>query len=213
MPGFKLSATGKNQVLGPGVWGSGAGGVAEYLLYVNSSNFLSVAFLDTVFGSHSITSSTTLGTSTTHHAAVVFNAGTATLYLDGVSQGTATWTGSLASQATADYDIGKNNSSDANNFLAFNGSIDEVRVSKTARYTSGFSPTTTQFTPDANTISLYHFNSSTTTGYTQTETFVKTAFTLMPNTPKMVVINLINHQGNRGSLVNVSQQVKYINTP
>jgi len=38
------------------------------------------------------------------------------------------------------------------------GKIDEVRISKVARYSSNFTPPTTAFTTDANTLALYHFN-------------------------------------------------------
>ncbi len=44
----------------------------------------------------------------------------------------------------------------------FQGAIDEVRVSDTARYTGNFTPSKLPFNPDANTMMLYHFNSDTT---------------------------------------------------
>jgi hypothetical protein len=44
----------------------------------------------------------------------------------------------------------------------FQGAIDEVRVSDIARYTSNFTPSKTPFTPDNNTMMLYHFDSNTT---------------------------------------------------
>jgi len=45
----------------------------------------------------------------------------------------------------------------------FNGLIDEVRISKTLRYTEkGFDVPTGEFTPDADTIVLYHFNEVST---------------------------------------------------
>ena len=40
----------------------------------------------------------------------------------------------------------------------FTGKIDELRISKTARYNSSFTAPTTKFEKDANTIALYHFN-------------------------------------------------------
>lgn len=40
----------------------------------------------------------------------------------------------------------------------FNGMIDEFRISTEARYSANFTPYPIQFTPDANTRALYHFN-------------------------------------------------------
>lgn len=41
----------------------------------------------------------------------------------------------------------------------FTGLIDEVRISKVVRYTeAGFTPPTKAFTPDADTVALYHFD-------------------------------------------------------
>lgn len=40
----------------------------------------------------------------------------------------------------------------------FDGELDEIRISNTARYTSSFTPQKTPFINDNNTISLYHFD-------------------------------------------------------
>jgi len=40
----------------------------------------------------------------------------------------------------------------------FNGKIEEFRISNIARYTTNFTPPATEFTLDANTVALYHFN-------------------------------------------------------
>jgi hypothetical protein len=47
------------------------------------------------------------------------------------------------------------------------GYIDEVRVSKIARYTSNFTPTTSAFTNDSNTVLLLHFNGANGATYTE----------------------------------------------
>ncbi|MDP6586876.1 MAG: LamG domain-containing protein, partial [Anaerolineales bacterium] len=72
---------------------------------------------------------------------------------------------------------------DEDNSQYFNGYIDEYRISDTCRYTTGFTPSTTQFTSDANTKLLIHcgetksgttgsgatFTDSGNTGHTVTE--------------------------------------------
>ena len=43
----------------------------------------------------------------------------------------------------------------------FAGYLDEVRFSKSVRYTSSFTPSTSAFANDANTLLLVHFDEST----------------------------------------------------
>lgn len=45
-----------------------------------------------------------------------------------------------------------------NGIRGFTGFIDQVRVSNTTRYTSNFTPPTTEFVDDANTVFLAHYN-------------------------------------------------------
>jgi len=55
--------------------------------------------------------------------------------------------------------LGRSKFSDAPFFDPyFNGIIDEFRISNVIRYTTDFTPQTSEFTPDANTVALYHFN-------------------------------------------------------
>lgn len=50
-----------------------------------------------------------------------------------------------------------------NGTTAYNGFIDEFRISNSARYTSNFTPPTSQSISDVNTISLNHFEQTTIT--------------------------------------------------
>jgi hypothetical protein len=47
---------------------------------------------------------------------------------------------------------------DPNTYPSFSGWIDEMRLSNTLRYTANFTPLLAPFTPDANTVGLYHFD-------------------------------------------------------
>ncbi|MGQ9490412.1 MAG: LamG domain-containing protein, partial [Anaerolineae bacterium] len=47
---------------------------------------------------------------------------------------------------------------DSNYYPSFSGWVDEVRISNVVRYTSNFTPPAAPFTPDADTVGLYHFD-------------------------------------------------------
>jgi hypothetical protein len=51
-------------------------------------------------------------------------------------------------------------------YPSFNGWMDELRISNTVRYTAAFSPPAAPFTPDDNTMALYHFDEGTGTTIT-----------------------------------------------
>ena len=107
-----------------------------------------------------LNSTGTISLNTWTHVAAVWTGSTLTIYKNGTSIGST----SVASmyQSTAAFAIGGfyNNASDP-----YIGYIDEVRISNNARYTTTFTPSTSAFTNDANTIFLMHAdgtNGSTT---------------------------------------------------
>lgn len=72
-----------------------------------------------------------------HHVAFVREGTMLRLFLDGISQGTATFTGSMDT-ITDTLDIGYDNNG---GIRFFNGYIDEIRITKgVARYTADFTP-------------------------------------------------------------------------
>jgi|ETN02SMinimDraft_2_1059926.scaffolds.fasta_scaffold14543_2 hypothetical protein len=91
-----------------------------------------------------------LSDNTWHHIAFSWNSGTGYVFVDGVDQ-TSTESITTWSDFAADIHIGVHNGASY-----MNGLIDELRVSDTARYTAGFTPSTTQFESDANTLLLIH---------------------------------------------------------
>lgn len=48
-------------------------------------------------------------------------------------------------------------------YRSFNGWLDELRISRTVRYTGNFLPPRFRFQPDGNTVALYHFDEGTGT--------------------------------------------------
>ena len=97
----------------------------------------------------------TLAIGTWYHVAVARNAGTTKLFLDGTEIGTYTDANDYGS--TTPVVIGSDYQ--ASPTEAFNGHVDEVRISKgAARFTAGFTPTTTEYSSDINTVLLLHAN-------------------------------------------------------
>ena len=98
----------------------------------------------------------TLAAGTWYHVAVARSGGTTRLFLDGTQIGTYTDSNDYGS--TTPVVIGSNYDTSAPT-EAFNGHVDEVRISKgAARFTSGFTPTTTEYSSDLNTVLLLHAN-------------------------------------------------------
>jgi len=116
----------------------------------------------TIFGNcceQRLTAPAELTPNTWHHIAVTLNnaANTGTLFLDGTI---------VATNSSMTYDV-SNVQPTTQNWLGrsqyptdpyFNGTIDEFRISNNIRYTANFTPQPIQFTTDANTVALYHFN-------------------------------------------------------
>ena len=100
-------------------------------------------------------------TGTWYHIALVGTGGNATkFYVDGVQKGStlsATFSGANVGGFTC-------GSQARDNMQYLNGYMDEFRISNTARYTSGFTPSTTAFECDSDTVLLIH--SDTTNGST-----------------------------------------------
>ena len=92
-------------------------------------------------GNSSTRSGGTLSTGTWYHVAVARNNGTTKLFLDGVELGTGADTNDYGT--TKPVIIGSDYQ--ASPTEAFNGHIDEVRISKgSARFTGAFTPTTSR---------------------------------------------------------------------
>lgn len=105
-----------------------------------------------VFGGSCLQTPEPIPSGAWHHIAVTFGASKLTLFVDGELVATGPGPTTLPSSPTA-LGVGRN----FHNNFRFGGSIDEVRVSRTVRYTGAFSPAA-YHTPDADTIGLWHMD-------------------------------------------------------
>lgn len=118
----------------------------------------------------SIVTTSNIGDGAWHHVAVVRqqSTGVIRIYIDGTQEASGTYsTGDLRYDGSASG--GQNNDQivlgrekhDLGS--GFNGSLDEIRISNSRRYTSGFTPTTRPHPVDSNAMALYHADSASGT--------------------------------------------------
>jgi len=91
----------------------------------------------------------TINTGTWYHVAFVRSGNNITVYHNGTSVATGTW-GTAVNWSAAGPEIAKYSS------YYFDGNMDELRISDTARYTGNFTPSTTPFVEDSHTVLLMH---------------------------------------------------------
>lgn len=133
-------------------------------VFFESNNLKTTIYYDTGFGLN-LSGSWTPSDSTWYHIALVRNGATTSLYADGTSVASDT----SQTMRTPNYClvVGRNG---PNNNGYFNGWIDEFRFTKgLARWTADFSASlpSSQYSDDANTVSLLHFNEADGSTYTK----------------------------------------------
>lgn len=116
-------------------------GAVKFYYYNGSSTLLS-------------TTGVTLTTGTWYHLAMVKTGSTLKIYVDGVERASGTISGTPQWSTSVAFTIGTGRLNTTPYY--FNGYLDEVRISKTARYSTGFTPSTTAFTNDSDTLMLLH---------------------------------------------------------
>jgi hypothetical protein len=107
-----------------------------------------------------------LSLDTWYHLAAARSSTNLHIFVDGVQQGaTADVSTDTFYNSTVPLYIsgGEENGAPAN---YFDGYVDEIRISDIARYTTGFTPSSTQFTSDANTLLLIHCGEAIASGTT-----------------------------------------------
>ena len=101
-----------------------------------------------------VSTSSKMSTGIWYHCAAVINSNTIKIYLNGTEVGS----GSISGTPQFSTSYGGLNIGWGNGSASYNGHLDEVRISNTARYTANFTPSTTPFVNDANTRLLIHAN-------------------------------------------------------
>jgi len=131
-----------------GGWSGGS-----FQIYTPSSSNIRASINDN--GTSRDLATVSFSTGQWYHYALVNNSGTVTWYIDGTSQGTGAFSSNInAPDKTLRWGaFSQGGSSDK-----FEGWIDEYRFSNTARYTTNFTPTTTPFVNDSNTLLLLHMD-------------------------------------------------------
>jgi hypothetical protein len=98
----------------------------------------------------------TMALNTWYHCAAVITSNTIKIYLDGVEKASAAISGTPQfGTGYGGLNIGWGRSTSGR---SYNGYLDEIRISNSARYTSGFTAPTAAFTNDGNTVLLIHAN-------------------------------------------------------
>ena len=105
-----------------------------------------------------ITVASNMLVNTWYHIALVRYQGVWTLYQNGVALGT--FTGGTFGNNVNNFVVGNNGALNS----AWQGYIDEFRISNIARYTGAFTPPVGPFTTDTNTMLLLHMDSSVVNG-------------------------------------------------
>jgi hypothetical protein len=172
------SITGQQLSSSSGQLGSGDTFHRAYDIYMDSGGQLH--FLLNVAGTtYTITSgATVLSSGTTYHIAGTYDGSTVRLFIAGTSVGTpASASGTITQKVYESVHLGCDAAADlydgcggAGPFeqYGFYGTLDNFRLSNTARYTSNFTPRTTKWgTPDANTLAQFTFQTQFDSLWTQ----------------------------------------------
>lgn len=119
-----------------------------------------IMYSDTSGGPVSVQAATTSALDTWHHVATVFDDGAMRVYVDGRLEGTGTLPGEIDwNPATLRGHFAGRDGADARpDRGAFIGEIDEIRISRSARYTGATLTVPEHFALDADTVALWDFD-------------------------------------------------------
>jgi hypothetical protein len=126
--------------------------------WMNSSSSLTFKYYATSSGTDVITRSWSPSVDTWYHIAVVRSSDTWYIFVDGTQLGATASDSADMPYSTAELFYIGVQSYASTIYNPFSGYLDEIRLSDTARYTTTFTPSTTEFTADSNTKLLIHSN-------------------------------------------------------
>jgi hypothetical protein len=177
-----------------------SGSNLPYCLINDSS--VQVALPGDKYGSWAIP---TVSINTWYHLAIVRSSGTIKLYWNGTERTSFTndynWTPTGTDVLLATTANWGKFSDDRGSFAGY---MDEIRVSKTARYTSNFTPTASAFSSDSNTLLLIHgddFDGSTSLYDDNGDT--------IPTTNNAVTLNGSNQYYNTSAITTTATDTKF----
>ena len=123
-------------------------GLRSWRLFFNSSSQLSLDITEfgTGSGIQNLTTASTFSANTWYHLAVVRNGATITIYINGTADSNTLNYGASTKvfESPTSILIGAQSNSSGTRYY-FDGYIDELRISRTARYTEDFTPPTAPF--------------------------------------------------------------------
>ena len=97
-------------------------------------------------------------------------------------------------------------------YLSYSGFLDELRISDIVRYTAAFTPPTAPFTPDANTVGLYHFDEGAGTTLTNSISSLSNGVINVGGTPSGPVWTSESPFGANGAAATVVRSVNNTTT-
>jgi hypothetical protein len=134
------------------------------LANVSGSYFWELSVWTSGFSQYVVRFPATVSTNTWYHIATQKTGTTISLYQDGTSISSSATFNTLTTAMTL-FDTTTRIGAWSNDAYSVNGHMDEVRISDSVRYTAGFTPSTTPFVNDANTLLLIHADGTDASTY------------------------------------------------
>jgi len=151
---------------------SSGGGNDGWGVYIDNNNRLT--YISNAVGSTFNSTTGAFTTNTWTHWAVVRNGSSLKMFVNGTETFTASnYTNKADTNSPLLIGRAYNISSGYNGVLDLNGNLDEIRISNIARYTANFTPSTTQFVNDANTVLLLHMDGTNNSTVFEDDTGVR----------------------------------------